>query len=56
MADDVALPNRCRFVMGAILGWMWTLESKEDGFLDLAEAGTVAIGDRMLTHRTVWRA
>lgn len=45
VADDVALPNRCRFVMGAI---QWVdVDPRiqvEDGFLDLAEAGTVAIG------------
>lgn len=43
--EELVLPNGCRFVIGAI---QWVDVAKdlqaEDGFLDLAEAGTIAIG------------
>ena len=43
--DDLPLPNGCRFVIGAIQ-WVDFEEElqAEDGFLDLASAGTIAIG------------
>ena len=43
--ENLLLPNRCRFVIGAI---QWVDVDRAllcpDGFLDLAEAGTIAIG------------
>lgn len=45
VADDVRLPNRCRFVIGAIQWVDFAAELQaEDGFLDLAAAETMAIG------------
>ena len=43
--EELALPNGCRFVMGAIQ-WVDVAEDlqAEDGFLDLASAHTIAIG------------
>ena len=43
--DDLPLPNGCRFVIGTIQ-WVDFEEElqAEDGFLDLASAGTIAIG------------
>ena len=43
--QDMLLPNRCRFVIGAVqwVDFDAALQA-EDGFLDLAAAGTVAIG------------
>lgn len=43
--DNLLLPNRCRFVIGAIQ-WVDVDDALlcDDGFLDLAEAETVAIG------------
>jgi len=43
--ENLLLPNRCRFAIGAIQ-WVDVDEALlcTDGFLDLAEAGTIAIG------------
>jgi flavin reductase (DIM6/NTAB) family NADH-FMN oxidoreductase RutF len=43
--DDLPLPNGCRFVIGAIqwVDFQGELQA-EDGFLDLASVGTIAIG------------
>ena len=43
--DDLPLPNGCRFVIGAIQ-WVDFEEElqAEDGFLDLASAGIIALG------------
>ena len=43
--ENLLLPNRCRFVIGAIQ-WVDVDGALlcNDGFLDLAEAGTIAIG------------
>ncbi|MBK12049.1 MAG: flavin oxidoreductase [Crocinitomicaceae bacterium] len=43
--EDLCLPNRCRFVIGAIQWVNFTAELQaDDGFLDLAAAKTIAIG------------
>lgn len=45
VADDLRLPNQCRFVIGAIQWVDFAAELQaEDGFLDLAAAETMAIG------------
>ena len=45
VANDLRLPNRCRFVIGAIQWVDFAAELQaEDGFLDLAAAETMAIG------------
>ena len=45
VAEDLCLPNRCRFVVGAIQWVDFTSELQAgDGFLDLAAAETMAIG------------
>ena len=43
--EDLVLPNRCRFVIGAVQ-WVDFREDLQvdDGFLDLAAADTMAIG------------
>lgn len=43
--EDLLLPNGCRFVIGAIQ-WVDVAEGLQagDGFLDLAEADTIALG------------
>ena len=58
LVQDLGLPNGCRFVIGAI---QWVDYEQgvqaEDGFLDLASSGTVAIGglDAYHTARRVAR-
>ena len=43
--EDLLLPNRCRFVIGAVEWVDFTASIQaDDGFLDLAAADTVAIG------------
>ncbi len=45
VADDLRLPNRCRFVIGAIQWVDFAAQLQAgDGFLDLAAAETMAIG------------
>ena len=45
VAEDLCLPNRCRFVIGAIQWVDFTAQlQSSDGFLDLVAAETMAIG------------